>query len=53
MKEIEIVLTMMVDNDYSQEDIDDIVGDIKEIIGMTDSGEIRYESGEAKFVEED
>lgn len=51
MKEVKVTMSLLVSDNYLQNDIDDIVHDFKEIISMTDSEDIRYDGGEAEFVE--
>lgn len=50
MKEAELTITLLVDEKYSQDDVDEIVYDFKKIIGMTDSDEISWEDGSAKII---
>lgn len=51
MKEVKVTISLLVSDDYLQSDIDEIVHDFKEIIFMTDTEDIRYDGGEAEFVE--
>lgn len=53
MKEVKVTVSLMVDENYSQTDIDDIVDGIKDMLGMTDPSEITFEAGEANFVKEE
>lgn len=50
MKEVTVTLSLLVNESYSQNDVDEIIDDFKEIISMTDSEDIIYEYGEAVFV---
>jgi hypothetical protein len=50
LKEVTITLSLLVNENYSQKDVEEIIDDFKEIISMTDSEDIRYEYGEAVFV---
>lgn len=50
MKEVKITLSLLVNESYLQNDVDEIVSDIQDIIAMTDSEDIRYEYGEAEII---
>lgn len=50
MKEVKITLSLLVNENYLQKDADEIVSDIKGIIAMTDSEDIRYEYGMAEII---
>ena len=50
MKEVILTISLMVSENYTQKDVDEIVDDIQEIIGMTDSDDIKWETGSAEIV---
>lgn len=50
MKEVVLTISLMVRENYTQNDVDEIVSDFQEIIGMTDSEDIRWEDGTAEII---
>jgi hypothetical protein len=51
VKEVEeLTISLLVNEKYSEEGVNDIVSDIQEIIGMTDSDDIKWEYGSGRIV---
>lgn len=50
MKEVRVTISLSVNDDYLQDDIDDIVDGFQDMIEMTDPDEITFNTGYIEFI---
>ena len=50
MVEAILTISLMISEDYTKKDVDEIVDDIQKIVSMTDSSDIQWNYGSAEII---